>query len=279
MKVDRSRVVELLETVPQRTGWDFHRVRSHSGSSPWDYEAVVRTSLDTGDHVLDLDTGGGERFVCLAAHFASGVGTDASADLVALCRRNLPAGLAGKLRFVQTDARDLSMFATASFTKVLNRHGVFDVSEVERVLKPGGTFVTQQVGERNTQKVFEAFGYRGVGDYWEQRGAPMESWNQVMDRVDTSTFRVLRNEEYDIPFYFDDLDSFVFWLKGVEIPYPFDPLVHVDDVMRFLASNWTPAGIRTNEHRRLLILGLPSPGDGEINSPPPRRQAAAPLSR
>ena len=40
-------------------------------------------------------------------------------------------------------------FADNSFDLVLNRHDSYDVNEVRRVLKPGGYFITQQVGGSN----------------------------------------------------------------------------------------------------------------------------------
>ena len=44
-------------------------------------------------------------------------------------------------------------FGDNSFDIVINRHGNFDVKELFRILKPGGIFVTQQVGAENDREL------------------------------------------------------------------------------------------------------------------------------
>ena len=44
-------------------------------------------------------------------------------------------------------------FADNSFDLVLNRHDSYDINEVRRVLKPGGYFITQQVGGSNNLRL------------------------------------------------------------------------------------------------------------------------------
>ena len=38
---------------------------------------------------------------------------------------------------------------------VINRHGDFNPDEIYRVLKPGGLFITQQVGAENDRELVE----------------------------------------------------------------------------------------------------------------------------
>lgn len=259
MNVDLDHIERLIGSTPERRGWDFSRVRSHIDPTPWDYLELCESWLDETDHVLDLDTGGGEKFIGLAAHFGTGVGTDSSADQIAVCQENLPAHLAGKVTFVETDARDLMGLSDESFDKVLNRHGVFSLTEVWRVLKPGGVFLTQQVGDRNTLNVFQAFGYEDAADYWKSRGDSPRSWDDVERELEESSFQTLSSGEYNVDYYFDDVESFVFWLKAVEIPYPIEAHQHSGVIAEFISANTTKDGIKTNEHRRLLVLRRPRP--------------------
>jgi SAM-dependent methyltransferase len=46
--------------------------------------------------------------------------------------------------------------ADATFDLVINRHESFDAREVQRVLRPGGTFITQQVGAQDLIELNEA---------------------------------------------------------------------------------------------------------------------------
>jgi hypothetical protein len=45
---------------------------------------------------------------------------------------------------------------------VLNRHAPVYAAEIVRVLRPGGVFITQQVGGQNTQSIFSAFGWQSA---------------------------------------------------------------------------------------------------------------------
>ena len=46
-------------------------------------------------------------------------------------------------------------FPDESFDIVVNRHGSYEPKELFRVLKPGGLFITQQVGENNDHELVE----------------------------------------------------------------------------------------------------------------------------
>ncbi len=49
----------------------------------------------------------------------------------------------------KTEERGPLPFADSSFDLVLDRHETYDIAEIRRVLKPGGYFITQQVGGSN----------------------------------------------------------------------------------------------------------------------------------
>ena len=56
----------IAESVGIRCGWDFSRMRETQEPAPWDYADMARIYLATDSHVLDIGTGGGERFLALA---------------------------------------------------------------------------------------------------------------------------------------------------------------------------------------------------------------------
>ena len=53
----------IAASVGERQGWDFSRVRDERDPVPWDYLDVVRNYLRPSDRVLDVGTGGGEKFL------------------------------------------------------------------------------------------------------------------------------------------------------------------------------------------------------------------------
>jgi SAM-dependent methyltransferase len=215
---------------------------------PWDYLEVVRRYLRPTDRVLDLGTGGGEKLLSLALHFATAIGIDASVAMVEDAQRNLAVSRASHVSFRAMRAEELR-FADVSFDVVLNRHSVTDVSEAVRVLRRGGTFITQQVGPRNTQNICSLFGCGVGGEY----GQEVEAVAALAGAFTREGCRVVCLADYDVRYWFRDIESLVFWHKAIPMPEDFDIEVHWRLVEKTIADYGTPQGIETNEHRELLI--------------------------
>ena len=136
-------------------GWDFSHIegRYEEGEDiPWDYEAVVRSYLSPELRLLDMDTGGGEFLLGLGHPGENTSATEGYPPNVALCRSVLPPH---GIDFREAaDVRRLP-FGDGAFDIVINRHGNFDAGELARVLRPGGVFVTQQVGAENDRGLVE----------------------------------------------------------------------------------------------------------------------------
>jgi len=251
----------IAEAVGERQGWDFSRVRDGRDPVPWDYPTVVRNYLRPRDEVLDVGTGGGETFLSLAPYFGRGIGIDISPEMIETAQRNLslspvdnPSG-EGKLAFRRKLAfrimpAEALQFPTATFDLVLNRHSVIVLDEVLRVLRPGGYFITQIVGHRNTANILAAFGWTSAsfGEGW------WTSASNLADQFRRRGCHVRALAEYDVPYWFCDVESLVFWLKAVPLPEAFNVERHWQGVNRILEECRTERGIETNEHRELLIV-------------------------
>lgn len=143
------------EDLAHIRGWDFSHIQGrYSGDAglPWDYRQEVLERLRPEMKLLDVDTGGGEFLLSLGHPYDNTSATEAYPPNVCLCRRTLsplgidfrPEGEGGRLPF---DA--------GTFDMVINRHGSLHVPEIARVLKPGGIFVTEQVGAENDRELVE----------------------------------------------------------------------------------------------------------------------------
>jgi len=140
------------ETIAHIHGWDFSHIEGRFEEEldfPWDYEDMVRKYLRADMRLLDIDTGGGEVLLSLGHPYANTCAIEAFAPNVALCRdKLLPLGI----DFREGTGQCIP-FDDASLDMVINRHGAYDAGEIARVLKPGGLFITQQVGAENDREL------------------------------------------------------------------------------------------------------------------------------
>jgi SAM-dependent methyltransferase len=231
-------------------------MRTDRDPVPWEYEEVVRRYLRPADRVLDVGTGGGERFLRLVVHAAAGVGTDVDPEMVRVARENTPPELARKVTFVLMDDAALG-FPDASFDVVLNRHSAVSPDQVARVLRPGGYFITQQVGGCNTRSVIDAFGWGPASARWaatQERTRPPQNPAGLAGPFERAGCAVVVAGEYDVRYFYRDVASLVFHLKAAPWPEPFDPERHWRPLARFVESHRSLRGIETSEHRTLLVV-------------------------
>ena len=191
-------------------GWDFSHIRgrySEEDDLPWDFRQIILAHLREEDELLDIDTGGGEFLRSLGHPAGHTAATEGYAPNVELCRETLlPLGI--DFREMHDPSR--MPFEDARFDVVVNRHGDYDAAELWRVLKPGGLFLTQQVGEENdrelvelllpgSKKPFTGHNLRGQEERFAQAG-----------------FEILRGEECFRPIRFYDVGALVWFARIIE---------------------------------------------------------------
>jgi SAM-dependent methyltransferase len=240
---------QMVDANGKLDGWDFSRLRIERNPVPWNYVDVVRQYLKSSDRVLDIGTGGGEIFFSLASYFGEGVGIDQDPAMIAAARRNLSALSIDNVSLMRMDGSDLRLDA-GEFDVVLLRHLRVYVSEVVRVLRPGGYFITQMVGQRSSLNILKAFG-------WTPDSFGADWWQPVADLAEQFRLhgcRIITQAEYDVPYWFLDVESFLFWLMSVPMPEDIELQKHWRNINRVLETSQTERGIETNEHRGLLVV-------------------------
>jgi len=143
------------ECIAHIKGWNFSHIHGkyeEENDLPWDYKAVIQQYITSESKILDIDTGGGEFLLSLNHPNTYLSATEAYPPNVQLCKDTLlPLGI----DFREADGNGRLPFENETFDMVINRHGDYNADEICRVLKPGGIFITQQVGAENDRELVE----------------------------------------------------------------------------------------------------------------------------
>ncbi|GID96519.1 class I SAM-dependent methyltransferase [Amorphoplanes digitatis] len=184
------------------TGWEFAWLDGRAvGSDPsWSYPDLARPLLRRAGSLLDLDTGGGELLVELAPLPTHTVAVEGWAPNMAVARDRLaPFGVA-----VVTELPG----GEEEFDVVLSRHGRLPAEDIARLLKHGGTLLSQQVGSDD------------LADLNAELGAPppyATSWTaeEAVAALGAAGLRVTDVREERPPLTFHDIGALVYQLRAV----------------------------------------------------------------
>jgi SAM-dependent methyltransferase len=154
--------------------------------------------------VLDLDTGGGEVFSRLAPFPERAVAIEDYQPNVAIARRRLaPLGV----EVLEASASEQPLpLKDASFDLAVNRHGALDLTEVARLLRPGGQFLTQQVGGDDLGDLIARFGATPK--------LPGHTLANVGRDARVSGLSVLCEEDWRGLAHFGDVGAIVYFLRA-----------------------------------------------------------------
>ena len=240
----QSEVDEISAKLPVRDGWDFSFMKTAKQTPPWTYIEVIKKYLKSSDSVLDVGTGGGEFLTKLSPYFDKAIGIDIDPEMIAVANRN-GAGI-GNVSFQVMDDNLVSLVGI--FDIILCRHAPYNLEAVKKYLKPGGYFITQQVGEKNMGNIKSATG--------QGTNTPSITKSEFTD----NGFDIVEFLEYDIDHIVLDIESLVFWLNALDALHA-DMIGKkiTDDVSilnQILDGNVDDRGFITNEQRYLVVAQL-----------------------
>lgn len=236
------------EKIAYIHGWDFSHIAgryTEQDDLPWDYRAIIKEYLTPEMKIMDIDTGGGEFLLSLGHPCENTAATENYPPNVALCKESLlPLGI----DFRPGDGKGKLPFDDESFDMVINRHGDFNAEEIYRVLKPGGCFITQQVGAENDRELVQLL----CGE--TEKPFPEQYLEVTSQKFQNAGFAILRGEECFRPIRFFDVGALVWFARIIQWEFPqFSVDTHRDKLMnaqRILAEHGSIDG---SIHRFLLV--------------------------
>ncbi len=192
------------------SGWDFSPFAGRMEEDTdfgWDLRAEIKDRLRPDSRILDIDTGGGEFLLSLGHPPQLCAATEGYEPNIELCRRKLaPLGI----DFHAAAGDGPLPFEDEAFDLVINRHGSFHPGEIYRVLKPGGFFITQQVGARNDRELVELLLPGGPLPYPDQEASVIEG------KFRAAGFHILRTAEAFRPISFFDTGALIRFARIIE---------------------------------------------------------------
>ena len=240
------------ESCARIQGWDFSHIHGRYEEEdvlPWDYAAIVRGALRDEMKLLDYDTGGGEFLLSLRHPYENTAATEGYPPNVALCReRLLPLGI--DLRACDDCAR--IPFKDGAFDIVINRHGDFHPPEIKRLLKPGGLFITQQVGCENDRELVRAVLPDVPSPF------PHLNLTEQQKAFEDAGFDILQTGEAFGPIRFFDMGAFVWFARIIEWEFPGFSVDRCFDRLLQLQQTIERQGrIEGTTHRYLIVARKP----------------------
>ena len=195
------------------TGWDFSYIegRYTQAPLPWDYKEIIRQYLMDDMLLLDQDTGGGEFLLSLRHPYSKTYATEGYPPNVSLCEKTLPP-LGITFRFSDDAAR--IPFPDESFDMIINRHGSFCAREINRLLKKGGLFINQQVGEDNERDLVDLV-LPGT-----EKPFPGLNLKTQKKAFEDAGFEIIEEDEAFPPIRFFDMGAFVWFAHIIEWEFP-----------------------------------------------------------
>jgi SAM-dependent methyltransferase len=232
-------------------GWDFAFLKGRwkEAALSWDYRSIVLEKLPGVTSLLDMGTGGGEFLSSLRPLPADTCATEAYPPNIPIARGRLePLGI--PVFAVESD--DALPLEDARFELVINRHEAFSAREVYRILKPGGTFITQQVGGDDNRRINEALG--------DQTPAPYAGWSlaKAAAELGAAGFAIVRQGEEYPETEFQDVGALVYYLKAIPWQVPDFSVERYHDQLRAIHERIQASGpLKVYSHRFWLEARKP----------------------
>ncbi|WKU06034.1 class I SAM-dependent methyltransferase [Micromonospora sp. HUAS LYJ1] len=237
-------------------GWGFDWLdgRATEERPPWGYARQVAARMATVTAALDIDTGGGEVLAGLPQPPPLLVATEAWPPNVAVARRTLRRVDA---RVVQVAPASRLPFRVAAFDLVTSRHPVDTPwAEIARVLRPGGRYLSQQIGAGTMRELSEAV----LGSL---PPPATRHTAQAVAAARAAGLDVLRLERATLRAVFHDIGAVVWFLRKVVWTVPdFDVDRYRPQLERLHARIRAEGGFVA--HSRRFLIEAVKPADGPV---------------
>ena len=258
-QTEKARFESYLQEASEAPfqGWDFSYMNRYGGQVEepleWCYENIVKETIKPSDIVLDMGTGGGELLATFQPLREQTYATEAYPPNIPLAKQTLePLGVhVVGIEEGKQEAYSLP-FENNFFTVIINRHESYDSTEVARILHPHGVFITQQVGQRNSENLRMTFGTLESDENF--------SWNlqTCQTFLVNAGFQILAAKEHIGYSRFYDIRAVVYLLKAIPWEFPdFEPMTYATQLLNIHLKILEDGYFDSVLHRFFIIAQKP----------------------
>lgn len=240
-----ARLVAEGAAVPV-AGWDFSWFdgRATEERPSWGYARMMAGRMARARAALDIQTGGGEVLAGLPHPPPVLAATESWPPNLGIARENLAP--LGATVIEAADDADLP-FAAESFDLVVSRHPTeVRWGEIARVLRPGGTYLSQQVGAGSNRELTEFM----MGP---QPVRPGSSARWAAGQAERAGLAVVDLREEALRTVFNDIAAVVYFLRKVLWTVPGFTVEGYRDRLRLLHGKIQAEGPFVAHAQRFLI--------------------------
>jgi SAM-dependent methyltransferase len=199
------------EKIAHIKGWDFSHISDRyieEDDLPWDFKSIINNYITDEMNLLDMETGGGEFLLELNHPYSKTSAIEGYKPNVEFCKNKLlPLGI----DFKEADGADVLPFRNNQFDIVTNRHGDYTCSELKRILKTNGLFLTQQVGAENDWELIKL-----LQPEIKEMTYPNQYLAIRQKELEENGFDILESGEAFRPIKFFDVGALVWFAKIIE---------------------------------------------------------------
>lgn len=232
------------------TGWDFSwfEGRATEERPSWAYSLSLARRIENLHAILELQTGGGERFAEILSEVKlrpnTIVATESWGPNAALARANLAVY---NVSVLEQDDKTVLPLADNAFDLVCARHPTTTLwEEIARVLQPGGTFFSQQIGSGTNRELTDfMMGPQPISESRSTQRAVTLAGRAGLDVTDV--------REAELPVVFFDVGAVVYFLRKVIWTVPDFTVEKYRDRLLALYEHIQHYGSFQSHARRFLI--------------------------
>ena len=229
-------------------GWDFSYLNNRwdDESLPWDYNKIVKSYLKNEYKLLDIGTGDGKVLLTFNHPYHNTFVTEGYKPNYEICMEKLnPLGI--KV-FNYAGDKKFDLIDNNSFDIVINRHESYDEEELYRILKPGGIYITQQVGTYNNKDLASFFDEKNIELF------PNLTLEKSIKRLEKYNFQIKYSNEYYPILKFYDLGAIAYFAKIIKWEFiDFSVNKYIDKFILLQDLIKEKGFISSKQHRFIIV--------------------------